>query len=431
MPDLEENLSLNRLRTIVVFFVVIGTVSVFGGVAGAGFDPQPAGKGDGTLTIGQLAPQTGSLSSIAPSLTTPVTTAIDEINAAGGVFGQPVSYSVANDGDEPDIALGSLEMLLESGRADAIMGPASSGVMLGMLDDARAGHVLMCSGSNTSSDLSTANSGIYYFRTAPSDRLQGPALAKLVLRDHHKRVAILDRSDPENRVALGVALRKTLTHGGAKIVADVSFDPDATSFDSYVERVAAGKPDAVVVLGDETDNDVVKAMIDKGLGPRQVPMYVPDAMRTNSFASAVDPSNPGAVAGIKGTSPAAAPAGVHNPFPETFAATGVAPVFSAYYYDCTILTALAAEKAKSDDPARIKDVFAANTRGKNKCNTYAACKTLLDEGKTIEYQGASAVFPQMNKFGRLEPDAGVYEIWSFDDAGRDTVQPTDPQIRIG
>src|SRR6266516_2462888 len=114
-PDLEEKLGLNRLRTFAVLFVVIGVVCVFADAASAGFDPQPTGKGDGTLTIGQLAPQTGSLSSIAPSLTAPVTTAIDEINAAGGVFGQPVSYSVANDGNEPDIALGSLEMLLESG----------------------------------------------------------------------------------------------------------------------------------------------------------------------------------------------------------------------------------------------------------------------------------------------------------------------------
>jgi branched-chain amino acid transport system substrate-binding protein len=422
---------LNRLRAFVASFVVVGVVSVFGGVAGAGFDPQPTGKGDGTLTIGQLAPQTGSLSNISSSLTTPVTTAIDEINAAGGVFGNPVSYSVANDNNEPDFALGSLEVLLESGKVDAVMGPASSGTMLGILDDIRRARVLVCSGSNTSSDLSTADSGGYYFRTAPSDRLQGPALAKLVLKDHHKRIAILDRSNTENRLALGQPLRKTLSRGGAKIVADVAFDPDATSFNTYVQEVASKKPDAVVVLGDQTDNDVVKAMIDNGLGPQQVPIYVPDAMRTDSFASTVDPSNPGAVAGIKGTSPAATPAGVHNRFPDRFAATGVAPIFSAYYYDCTILTALAAEKAKSDDPVKMKDVFASNTRGKNKCNTYANCKALLDEGKTIEYQGASAVFPHMNKFGKFEPNAGTYEIWAFDKAGRDDVQPTDSQIRIG
>ncbi|HEV3134788.1 MAG TPA: ABC transporter substrate-binding protein [Acidimicrobiia bacterium] len=422
---------MNRLRAFVVFSVVIGIVCVFGGVAGAGFDPQPTGKGDGTLTIGQLAPETGSLSNISSSLTTPVTMAMDEINAAGGVFGNPVSYSVANDNNEPDFALGSLEVLLESGKVDAVMGPASSGTMLGILDDVRRAHVLVCSGSNTSSDLSTADSGGYYFRTAPSDRLQGPALAKLVLKDHHKRIAILDRSNTENRLALGQPLRKTLSRGGAKIVADVAFDPDATSFNTYVEEVASKKPDAVVVLGDQTDNDVVKAMIDNGLGPQQVPIYVPDAMRTDSFASSVDPGNPGAVAGIKGTSPAATPAGVHNPFPNRFAATGVPPIFSAYYYDCTILTALAAEKAKSDDPAKMKDVFASNTRGRNKCNSYANCKALLDKGKTIEYQGASAVFPHMNKFGKFEPNAGTYEIWAFDNTGRDDVQPTDSQIRIG
>ena len=421
---------MNRFRTVVVFFVVISIAGGFGGTAGAGFDPQPTGEGDSALTIGQLAPQTGALSSIAPSLTAPVAVAIDEINAAGGVFGQPVSYSVADDGTDPDVALVSLEMLLESGKVDAVMGPASSGTMLGLLDDVRQQHVLVCSGSNTNVDLSTADSGGYYFRTTPPDRLQAPALAKLVLKDHHRKIAVLARSDPENRV-LAKPLKQTLTRGGASVVADVAFDPDAQAFDSYVEKVAAEKPDAVVVLGVATDNDVVKTMIDKGLGPQQVPIYLPDAMRTNAFASAVDPTNLGAVAGIKGTSPAAAPAGVHNSFPEKFQATGAEPIFSAYYYDCTILTALAAAKAKSDDPAKIKNAFAANTRGKHKCNAFADCKRLLDEGKTIEYQGASAVFPHMNKFGRFEPNAGIYEIWSFDNTGRDIVQPTDPQIRIG
>ena len=384
---------MNRWRALAVVVVVAVVVTATGSIADAGFDPQPTGKGDGTLTFGQLAPHTGALNSIVSSLTAPVTMAIDEINDAGGVLGQPVNYAVADDGTEPDVALVSLEMLLESGKVDAVMGPASSGTMLGILDDVRAARVLVCSGSNTHVDLSTADSGGYYFRTAPSDRLQGPALAKLVLKDGHKRIAVLARSDPENRLALRKPLMTALTDGGAKVVADVAFDADAPSFDSYVERVAAAKPDAVVVLGVETDNDVVKTMIDKSLGPQQVPIYLPDAMRTNSFAGTVDPTNPGAVAGIKGTSPAAAPKGVHNSFPERFRATGVEPIFSAYYYDCTILTALAAEKAKSDDPAKIKQVFASNTRGKHKCNTFADCERLLDQGETIKACRAAARKP--------------------------------------
>jgi branched-chain amino acid transport system substrate-binding protein len=411
-----------------VVLLVVAGLSLSGGVAGAGFDPQPADRG-GMLMIGQLAPQTGDLSSIVSSLTTPVTMAIDEINAAGGVLGQSVGYAVADDGTQPDVAATSLQHLLESDRVDAVVGPASSGTMLGILDEVRKAHVPICSGSNTSTDLSTADAGGYYFRTAPSDRLQGRALAEVVLKDRHKRIAVLARDNVENR-ALGNPLINRLEGGGAAIVADIRFDPDVKSFDSYVKKVAAAKPDAVVVLGDQTDNDVVKTLIDRGLGPQRMPSYVTDAMRTDTFASTVDPTNPGAVAGIKGTSAAAAPTDVHNPFPENFQATGVQPIFSAYYYDCTILTALAAEKAHSDKPGKIKDSFAANTRGRNTCNTFADCKALLDAGKTIQYQGASAVFPRMNKFGSFEPRAGAYEVWAFDGNGQDVLLPT-PQIRVG
>ncbi len=120
------------------------------------------------------------------------------------------------------------------------------------------------------------------------------------------------------------------------------------------------------------------------------------------------------MAGIKGTAPAAQPAGVQSPFLEKFAATGVDPIFSGYYYDCAILTALAAEKAKSDDAAKMRKAFAANVKGKEQCNTFADCKAFLDDGKAIRFQGASQVFRNLNKFGTFEPSAGVYEVWSYD-----------------
>jgi branched-chain amino acid transport system substrate-binding protein len=198
-----------------------------------------------------------------------------------------------------------------------------------------------------------------------------------------------------------------------------------------VQKVARSKPDAVVVLGFDTDGaDVVRTMIGQGLGPQQVAVYTADGMRTDTFGQLVDPNNAGVVAGIKGTAPAAAPAGVQNPFLEKFAATGLEPVFSAYYYDCTSLSALAAEKAKSDDPAKLKRVLAANTRGKVRCNTFADCKAALDKKKTIQYQGASAVFPRMNDFGKFEPGAGAYEVWAFDASARDILEPPERQIRI-
>lgn len=398
---------------------------------GAGGNIEPTGHGDGTLTFGQLAPLTGQLSGIAPSFTTAVTVAVDDINGAGGALGQPVAYSVADDGTDADVATASLESLLEEGRVDAIIGPATSGTTLGILELMHRAKVLDCSGSNTSAELSTVDSGGYYFRTAPPDALQGPALANLVLRDKHKKVAILARRDSYG-VPFARAVKAKLTKGGAKVVADIRYDPDAASFDTEVQRTGRSKPDAVVVLGFDTDGaDVVRTMIGQGLGPQQVAVYTADGMRTDTFGQLVDPSNPGVVAGIKGTAPAAAPAGVQSPFLEKFAATGVDPIFSAYYYDCTVLTALAAERARSDDPVKMKRAFAANTRGKVKCNTFADCKKALDEKKTIQYQGASAVFPRMNDFGKFEPRAGAYEVWAFDAGARDVVEPPETQIKVG
>jgi branched-chain amino acid transport system substrate-binding protein len=357
--------------------------------------------------------------------------AVDEINAAGGVLGKPVTYTLADDATDPEVASESLEGLLEDSKVDAIMGPASSGITLNLLDEVSRRGVLMCSGSNTSAELSTADSGGYYFRTAPSDRLQGPALAELVLKDGHKRVGILARRDTYG-VGLADSVKKALGKGKAKVVADVEYDPDATSFDKEVQKVVDKKPDAVVVLGFENDgSNIVRTLTAKGLSPQQFPIYSADGMRTNAFPTLLDPNNPAAAAGIKGTSPATQPAGVQSPFLDAFAATGIDPIYSSFYYDCTVLTALAAEKAKSDDPAKMKAAFAANTKGKEECRTFADCKRLLDEGKTIDYEGASAAFPHMNRFGKFEPNAGVYEVWQFDDTGRDVTAPPDTQIRIG
>jgi ABC-type branched-subunit amino acid transport system substrate-binding protein len=405
---------------------------VYGGTAGGSpTKPPDRGNVNGTLEFGQLAPQTGQLSNIVQSLTTPVTMAVDEINAAGGVLDKPVTYTQADDGTDPTVASQSLDRLLNSDKVDTIMGPASSTTMLGILDKVRSAGVLTCSGSTTSAELTKAKSDGYFFRTAPPDRLQGPALSELVLKDGHSKVGILVRNDSYG-VGFGKALKKALTAGGAKVVADVAYDADATNFDADVQKVADKKPDAIIVIGFNDDGaKIVTTMIGKNLGPSQIPIYTADGMQSSKFGTTVDASNPAVVGGIKGTAPAAQPAGVQSPFLAKFAATGVDPIFSGYYYDCTILTALAAEKAKSDDAAKMKKAFASNVKGKERCNTYADCKQLLDAGKTIRFEGASQVFRNLNKFGTFEPSAGIYEVWSYDTSAKIVTEPPASQIRIG
>ena len=172
---------------------------------------------------------------------------------------------------------------------------------------------------------------------------------------------------------------------------------------------------------------IVSQMISLNVGPGQIPIYTADGMKDSGFYKNVDAKNPAVVQGIKGTAPAAAPEGVESPFTAEYAKTGEDTIFSAYYYDCTIATALAAQQAQSLKPADIAAAIPKVVSDGDKCQTYAACKALLDQGKDIDYDGAS---------GRLDLDdrghvlTGYYDVWQYDAEGKDATLDV-PQIRIG
>jgi ABC-type branched-subunit amino acid transport system substrate-binding protein len=219
-----------------------------------------------------------------------------------------------------------------------------------------------------------------------------------------------------------------LEDGGAQVTTTVLYDPNGSNFDADVQKAVDSKPDAVAVIGFNDDGaKIINTMIGQGAGPSQVPIYTADGMQSSKFATTVDPADPSKVSGIKGTAPAGSPQGIESPFTAEFAATGIDPIFSAYYWDCTNLMALAAVKAKSDEGSAIQENFAANLEGDNDCNNFKDCKALLEGGKTIHYRGASS---QFNKWNKMEPGTGVYEIWSYGPDGK-VVTVKDKQIPIG
>jgi branched-chain amino acid transport system substrate-binding protein len=417
-------------RSTLKLLVPALTAAVAMSLATMGTAGAQSGRGnvDGQLVLGGLFPQTGSLAAIVNSLTTATQMAVDEINAAGGVNGKPVTLVSADDGTDPNVASASLDRLLQSDKVDAVIGPASSTTTLGIIDKIKTAGVFECSGSNTSAELSTkgAQTDGYYTRTTPPDRLQAAALSQLLLKDGYSKVGLIVRNDSYG-IGFSKALKQALTSGGARVVADVAYDPNGSNYDADVQKIADKKPDATIVIGFNDDGaKVVNSMIGKSVGPKDVPLYTADGMQSSKFATTLDPADPSKADGIKGTAPAAAPAGITSPFQTKFKATGVDPIFSSYYYDCANLTALAAQKAKTDDPAKFKNSFTANLKGKTKCDDFASCKQALDAGKTIHYSGASSEF---KKFGKFEPVTGAYETWHYDATGKVVTDPT--QIKIG
>ncbi|MBS1837924.1 MAG: ABC transporter substrate-binding protein [Actinobacteria bacterium] len=426
----------NVMRVLVVLVAAVGLVaSACGGsessdkttTTAAGGGSSSRGNVDAQLVMGALVPQTGDLSAIAKSLQTPIEMAVASINEAGGVNGKQVKLVVADDGTNPNVAATSYAKLINTDKADLIIGPAPSGVAAKMLDSFKADKVPACSGSTTAANLKDGGGG-YFFRTAPGDDLQGPALATLITNDGHKKVAILARNDDYGK-GFSESLKTALTDGGAKVTTTVLYNPDASNFDADVQKALDSSPDAVAVIGFNDDGaKVVNTLIGKGEGPSKMPTYTADGMQSNSFAKTVDAADLTKVAGIKGTAPASAPKGIQSPFTAEFAKTGIDTIFSSYYWDCTNLMALAAVKAKSDDGTKIAEAFAKNLEGDNDCNTFKDCKALLDEGKSIHYRGASSAFDKWNK---MQPGTGVYDVWQYTPDGKYANIPGVQQISVG
>ena len=121
-------------------------------------------RSDGELKVGWVLPQTGGLSVIADALIQPVLMAEAEIKAAGG----DVTFVGQDSGTDQAVAGVAVDQLLADG-VDIIIGPASSGVALSVVDKLKAARIPMCSGSNTGKVFTTYDDGGFYFRTAPPD----------------------------------------------------------------------------------------------------------------------------------------------------------------------------------------------------------------------------------------------------------------------
>jgi ABC-type branched-subunit amino acid transport system substrate-binding protein len=243
--------------------------------------------GDGELKIGTILPQTGSLAFLGPPEFAGFDLAISDINAAGGVLGKPVVGSKGDSGDATtDTANQTVDRLLGE-NVDAIIGAASSGVSLTVIDKITGAGVVQFSPANTSKKLSTYEDEGLYFRTAPSDILQGAVIGELVAGDGATTVGIIARND-----AYGTGLledvKSALADAGVEVVVEKVYDEKATTFDAEVEALAAADPDAIIVISFEEGSKILTAMVEQGIGPTAKAVYGCDGNIGNALGESFE-----------------------------------------------------------------------------------------------------------------------------------------------
>ncbi len=366
---------------------------------GGGGDPttEPTGSADPgtsapsgealTLKLGSLLPQTGSLSFLGPPMESGVLLAVEEVNAANA--GITIDYTPADEGDtKSKVFETSIESLRGKG-ITALIGAASSGVSKLILDGNVEAGIMQISPSNTSPDFTAWKDNGLYFRTAPSDLLQGEVLGNLIADDGHATLAVLYQNDAYGS-GLDKAITETFEGAGGEVVEHQTFNVGDTQFDAQIQAVVAANPDAVAIVSYEEFKALAPALVSAGITADQ--MYLVDGNLSNYGADmSID------LTGAQGTRPGpkleddftdrlqAAWTGAGNSEVKDF-------TYAAEAYDGVILTALAALAAGSTDGADMAAKMAeisGGTGGGEKCTAFAECAALIADGKTIDYDGYS------------------------------------------
>lgn len=378
-------------------------------------DVEVAGWGDGVLTIGRVLPETGFLDYLGGPMVAGVRVAVDEINAAGGVFDTDVELLEFDSGTDPSVAVPNVGAALAEG-ADVILGAGASGVTQAFIETLGREGIYACSPSATSPAFVDQASAETFFRTVPPDEFVAPEIANEVVSDGNgENVVIAARSD-DYGVALADLVAEEIVALGGSIAGDEPvIYTDETSFDAEATQIIGDEPSGVVVIGFREAGELLGRLVDGGLDPNT--FYGADGIFSSQLPSIVggadDIIDGMKVIGAAGT----------DEFNQRLADEGVADfLYGGQAYDCAILFALWAVAEGSDDVSEWDpDTLRGLTADGTSCSGFEDCATLLEDGEDIDYAGASGPLELVagaDGAGNLgNPSFSVYAVAQYQDGG--------------
>ncbi|MBO9578294.1 MAG: ABC transporter substrate-binding protein [Microbacteriaceae bacterium] len=377
-----------------------------------GTEGTTAPAGDLTLKIGTALPVTGNLAFLGPPEIAGTEYAASDINAAAA--GITVELVQGDSGDTDNKAYETEVPRLLGEGVSAIIGAASSGTSLQFIDQVVGADVIQFSPANTSAAFSTYDDKGLYFRTAPSDVLQGEVLGNLIAEDGVQKLGMIVLNDSYG-VGLAGFVKEAFEAAGGEVVAEPTYNTGDTSFDAQVSEVLAAAPDAIALITFEEVSTIVPALLSAGFDGSK--LYFVDGNLANFGTQGKDLG--GSIAGSKGTLPGLSIdtitsftdslqefwTGAGNDELEDFS-------YAAEAYDAVTLIALASLAAGSTEgpaiAAKLQEVSGGSGDGE-KCTTFADCAAIINGGGVADYDGISGPITFDEVGDPTEASIGIYQ----------------------
>jgi branched-chain amino acid transport system substrate-binding protein/neutral amino acid transport system substrate-binding protein len=389
--------------------------------------------GEGALKIGTLLPTTGDLASIGKTMQDSASLLVETVNACGGALGQPVELITEDDQTDPAAGASGMTKLAEIDRVAGVVGAAGSAVSQAAIDIAVRNEVVQISPSSTDPSFTeSAKSGDYsgfWFRTVPSDALQGRALAQLAEEQGLQDVAVLAINN-----TYGNGLVNTFTESfkalGGTVTNEANptlYAENATTFESELSAAFSGNPDAVLIVAyPETGSLILKSAYEQGLLDGETKLLLTDGLKDNTLADLVGKDAEGnyIVSGVLGTSASSAGGPAIDPFTNAYETKFNRPpeIYNSNTWDAAAVLVLAAEAAKANTGTAVRDQIreVANAPGEEVSDVCQALE-LVRQGQDINYQGASGTI-EFDEQGDVSNN--LFDVWTINAEGEVEVTST-------
>ncbi|MCD6032437.1 MAG: Extracellular ligand-binding receptor [Thermomicrobiales bacterium] len=346
----------------------------------------------GPLRIAVLFPFTGDLSDFGPPFLQAAELAVNEINAAGGVNGQPIELVQGDSATSPQQAVEEARRLIELEGVSAIVGPAGSGETLPVAESVTGpSGVLEVTMSATSPALTIANDNDFLFRTTISDAAQGLVMADLAREQGYDSACVLYVNNAYGQGLSDAFAERFIAQGGT-VTAQVPSEQEQASYASEVAACTEGDPDVLVAPAyPESARVFLRELVESGDAPDVI---FSDGLKSpEMFADLGWDVFEGSFGTAAGTTETDAGTAFDQAWEEAYGDVPAVP-YLREINDAIYLIALAAEKAGSTDPTAMRDALreVANEPGTvvgPGPEGWSAAVESVAAGEDVNYEGAT------------------------------------------
>ena len=217
------------------------------GVLVVGNGPVQA-QDEGSIVIGAVISLTGRDAAFGEECLAGINIAIEEINAEGGLWGQPLRVEVYDDRSDPILAAEGVRVLVKDHHPLAIIGSNTSMVTKAAAVAAQSVGVPLVMPEATNPGITSI--GDWIFRVCFDDLAMANALATFAY-DHLelRHVAILMEEKHDYTVSLARFFGNRFTELGGEIVIKMGYEQGETKFDDPLRLIDERKADAILVSG--------------------------------------------------------------------------------------------------------------------------------------------------------------------------------------